>query len=1117
VAALASHAAIAIGNARRFDEIQERNVLLQQRTQQLERFVESGRVFSSDRPLEDVYEDLVYAIQEGVGYHAVLLSLAERDGGDYYLRHVAGAGLPLERLRALRQERHPWTAIENAARPEYALGGAYLLPASDAARLAPGLALPLTGELLPAPSFDLADPEESWQRRDLFFMPMRDQQGQPLGLLSLAAPLDGRRPDLNSARVLEIFANQTANAIENVQLFHDMRDYAIELQQLHNVSQQVLREPDFDRKLQFIVDGLQVSAWERVALTLYNEEDEVSRLVTSGYSKKEHRALARELLPAAEWRRRLEDAEFQHFRRGSSYFLPGGSVEAGETRPFAGGDVAQVLAQTGGWQLGDVLIRPLYDSEGTMAGMFSLDQPAGGRRPDERALQTIDLYAQFAISVVENFRLFSDIDRHRRELQTLFDASKALAGALDIQQIFAAIGDHLQRAAGATSYTIYSAGPGDALRPVQSSVALLPESVPEATLELARQVASTQAPALLAGANGEPATTAILPLLIRSELFGLVELVRDNEEDGAPLTEATLPLLGAILNQGAVALETAYLFEELDERVAQRTAALAAESERVTILLRITTELSSSLDRDRVLNLALQLVNEVVHARDGAILLVDQENNRLVVQAAFGEQLPLPGDGLRPDQGLASWIIQNRQAVVVPDVRADDRWVAGDSEPSVRAALGVPLISGDDVLGVMLLTDPRPARFTAQQLSLVEAAGIQAAGAIANASLYDLTRQQAERLGALMRAAQVEVAKQQAILESIADGVLVTGDGGEIIIANLPAADMLGVPRSRLSGRPVSTLLGRYGESGDNWVRTVQEWAGQPGSVTRSHVFQDRLQIGERIIGIHVSPVFAGEQYIGAVAIFRDITREVEVDRMKSEFVSTVSHELRTPMTSIKGYADLLLMGVAGELGAAQQRYLEVIKKNADRLQWLVNDLLDISRIETGKTQLDLQPVDVARLIAGIVNDHVRGRVQHEGKELAITSDVAPSLPRVLGDPEKVTRILTNLVDNAINYTPPGGSVAISAQTQGEFVSIAVHDTGIGIAKEDHERIFERFYRVEVDEVQAVPGTGLGLSIVQSLVAMHGGAMTLQSEVGEGSTFTFTLPVVPGEEGSDAA
>lgn len=1118
VAALASHAAIAIGNARRFDEIQERNVLLQQRTQQLERFVESGRVFSSERPLDDVYEDLVYAIQEGVGYHAVLLSLAERDGDGYFLRHVAGAGLPLERLRSLRQERHAWAAVEYASRPEFALGGAYLLPARDAARLAPGLSLPLTGELLPEPALEFVDEESVWQRKDLFFIPMRDQQGLPLGLISLAAPLDGRRPDLNSARVLEIFANQTANAIENVQLFHDMRDYAIELQQLHNVSQQVLREPDFGDKLQLIVDGMQVSSWQRVALTLCNEDCEVTRLVTSGFSREEHDHFATHMLPAAEWRRRLEDPDFQHFRRGSSYFLPAGTPEARQSRGDGLAQTAESPRDDGAWHHDDVLVRPLYDSEGKMAGMITLDQPTGGRRPDERALQTIDLYAQFAISVIENVRLFNDIDRHRRELQTLFDASNALAGALDSQQILAAIGDHLQRAAGASSYTIYATGPGDELRPLQASVALLPDSMPETTLELARQVTTTREPALLSYGDGSHATTAILPLSIRDELYGLVELTRDEEEGAtATLTGATLPLLGAILNQGSVALEIAHLFEELDERVAQRTQALAAESERVKILLRITTELSSSLDRDRVLNLALQLVNEVVHARHGAILLVDAERDELVVQAAFGDDPPLPdgglASGLRSGEGLAGWIIQNRQAVIVPDVRADNRWVDSRPEAGDRSALGVPLISGDDVLGVMLLTDPQPARFTSQQLSLVEAAGIQAASAIHNASLYDLTRQQAERLGVLMQEAQVEVAKQQSILESIADGVLVAEAGGEIIVANMPTARMLGIPRNRLIGRPVDELLGLYGEPGDNWVRTLQEWAGNPGALDRRHAYQDRMEIEERIVSIHASPVFARDRYFGAVSIFRDITREVEVDRMKSEFVSTVSHELRTPMTSIKGYADLILMGAAGPLGDAQHRYLEVIRKNADRLQWLVNDLLDISRIETGKTQLALQPLDMARLISGVVDDHVRGRIQHEGKQLSVSTDIAPSLPLVNADPEKVTRVLTNLVDNAMNYTPPGGAIAIGAHPQGDFVRISVHDTGIGIAKEDHTRIFERFYRAEDEAVQAVPGTGLGLAIVQSLVTMHGGELTLESEVGEGSTFAFTLPLVPGEDG----
>lgn len=1119
VSALANHAATAIGNARRFQEIQERNVLLQQRTQQLERFVESGRVFSGDRPLVDVYEDLVYAIQEGVGYNAVLLSLAEHEGGQYYLRPETGAGLTLDRLQRLQRERYPWKVVEALAQPDRALGGAFLVPAGEATGTPARTAFQLVDERLPGPD-EIVEDEHLWQVGDLFFIPMRDQQGKPLGVISLAAPRDGRRPDLNTARVLEIFANQTANAIENVQLFHAMRDYAIELQQLHNVAQQVMREPDFGEKLQYIVDGLQISGWDRVALTLRNEDYEATKLVTSGLSAEEEAHLWAHMMPAAAWRRLLEDPGFQRFRRGSSFFIPADARDALDTGVYGLTDTSRTQLYAGAWHPEDVLIRPLYDGEGKIVGLFTLDQPADGRRPEERALQTIDLYAQLAISVLENIRLFNDIDRHRRELQTLFDASNALSGTLDSQQILRAIGEHLQRAAGAAEYAIYAVDESGATRRLLAEPAEGMGVADERRAHLLRKVIATQEPALLrAGAEGETEeTVAVLPLHIRDRLYGLVELVRREQTGPAArgvLAEETLPLLGAILNQGGVALEIAHLFEELDERVAARTAALAAESERVKILLRIATELSSSLDRDVVLNLALQLVNEIVHAEEGAILLVDAERDELVIQAALGAEEPVPvggvPSGLRPTDGLAGWIIQNRAAVVVDDVTADERWVSTGADANRHSALGVPLIAGDEVLGAMLLTDSRVGRFTPEQLSLVEAAGIQAAGAIQNANLYDLIRQQAERLGMMMREAQIEVAKQQSMLESIADGVLVAEASGAIVMANLPTARILGIPRAELMGKSVDDLYGAYGEAGDAWVRTLKSWADEPQALGPQSFFRDRMETNGQVISIHASPVFANNRYFGAIAIFRDITKEAEIDRMKSEFVSTVSHELRTPMTSIKGYADLILMGVAGPLNASQRPLLDVIKKNADRLQLLVNDLLDISRIETGKTKLSRQPLAMAPLIESVVNEHLRGRLQHEGKDIAVFTDIEPSLPLADADAEKVTRVLTNLIDNAVNYTPAGGQIHVRAWGNDRFVYVSVRDTGIGIAREDQERIFERFYRVEHDAVHAVPGTGLGLSIVKSLVDMHGGEMALDSQPGKGSTFTFSLPAVPGK------
>ncbi|MDX1688251.1 MAG: GAF domain-containing protein [Candidatus Promineifilaceae bacterium] len=1125
ITTLSNYAAIAIGNARRFAEIKERNTLLQQRTQQIEHFVESSRVFNSDRPLEEVYEDLVYAIQEGVGFNVVLLSLAEREGTDWSLRKVMAAGLPLEQLQELQQVQEPWQKIERLMKPEHALGNAFFVPAGEANG---DLAITKAADLFPTGDGEQAN---AWRDHDLFFIPMRDSRGQPLALINLAAPLDGARPDLNTARVLEIFANQAANAIENVQLFHNMRDYAIELQQLHNVSQQTLREPDFDGKLQWIVDGLQTAGWGRVALTLRDEEFNATKLVTGGMTAEEHDYLANNLLPGELWQTRFRSDDFQKYRRGSSYLIPHDADEAQENvQPDAAPPDDEEAGDANRWHPHDALVRPLYDQQGQPLALISLDQPQDGRRPSERALQTIDLYAQFATSVIVNHRLFSEMVQRSEELQTLVDASRALSGTLDEDAVLTAMGEHMLQAIDAHAYTIY------ALRRDKEDAVVLNNRLQIAgedgapsgplydgnRLELARQVIDDQEPATRYISSpqkaGETAADAIpqeshavamLPLTIGEELYGIVEVVCVGERNR--LTEDKLKLLGAILNQSSTALETVHLFEELDERVARRTQALAEESERVKILLRITTELTTSLDKDVVLARALQLVNDVVKASQGVIMLVDEESDELVIQAAEGLERDVPVEGLRSgmkrNEGLAGWVIEKREAAVIEDATQDERWV-GEAFGEQRSLLAAPLITGNDVLGVIMLTHPDRDRFTGEQLSLVEAAASQVANAVHNASLYDLIRQQAEKLGAMMREAQIEVAKVQSILESIADGVLVAEADGEIIMANMPTAKILDMPQENLIGKTVHELMGLYGESGDEWVKTIETWAAQADSLERRTSLKNQLEIDDKIVLVHVAPVFANNNYFGTISIFRDVTKEVEVDRMKSEFVSTVSHELRTPMTSIKGYADLMLMGAAGELTPPQLRYLEVIKNNADRLKALVNDLLDISRIETGKTQLKLQPVDISQLVSDVVNDHMQGRIQHEKIDIKVMTSIAPSLPLANADPDKVTRILTNLVDNALNYTPAGGEVEIEAQANGDYVSISVRDTGIGISEENQAKVFDRFYRVEESEVQDIPGTGLGLSIVSSLVEMHGGEMSLTSRLGEGSTFTFSLPLV---------
>ena len=233
---------------------------------------------------------------------------------------------------------------------------------------------------------------------------------------------------------------------------------------------------------------------------------------------------------------------------------------------------------------------------------------------------------------------------------------------------------------------------------------------------------------------------------------------------------------------------------------------------------------------------------------------------------------------------------------------------------------------------------------------------------------------------------------------------------------------------------------------------------------------------GRRFVNVSIAPVTMSDEYLGSVSVFRDITREVEADRTKSEFVSTVSHELRTPMTSIKGYADLMSMGAAGEVNETQQRFLSVIKANADRLSVLVNDLLDISRIESGRVKSDLRPLSIELVIEQVATT-LRGRIEEKNLTLRLSLP-EEELPRVYGDRDRVIQILTNLVSNAYQYTPPGGAITVRARLSGAatpdgpLVQIDVIDTGIGITRDDQPKVFERFFRVDDPNVQEFPGTG---------------------------------------------
>jgi PAS domain S-box-containing protein len=624
--------------------------------------------------------------------------------------------------------------------------------------------------------------------------------------------------------------------------------------------------------------------------------------------------------------------------------------------------------------------------------------------------------------------------------------------------------------------------------------------------------------------EGQPRSIVAVPIMMGGKIIGMLSA---QSYEPNVYTEDEQQILSTLANQAAVAIQNGRLFaetrrlaDELEQRVVDRTAELAREQRNTETLLRILTEASSTLDLDRALNRTLALLNDAIGAEQGSIMMVNPDDNTIQYRAGYGYLTPVMTEGPRPTalkvgDGLAGWVIKHREPVRVDDVRKDNRWVKiPTSSSSHRSVIAAPLIVGEDVIGAILVFHRKVGYFSPEAMNLVQAIGNQVAVAINNAQLYHLIRDQAERLGSMLRNQQVEASRQHAILEAVADGVLVTDPNNEITFLNSSTERIMDLNGGQINGQSLDNFAGLFGKASQTWMQTIHAWSEDPSSHQPGDTYAEQLTLETgHVVLVHLAPVIWRNEFLGTVSIFRDITHEVEVDRLKSEFVATVSHELRTPMTSIKGYVDILLMGAAGALNENQLHFLDIVRTNTERLSVLVNDLLDISRIEAGRISLSLQSVDLRDMANDVIVDISR-RSQEENKPMTFTLDAPAEVPPVNGDIERVRQILSNLVDNAYHYTPENGHITIHLQPAEDTVQINVEDNGIGVDSVDADRIFERFFRGEDPLVLATPGTGLGLAIVKQLVTMHKGRiwMTSKGIAGQGSTFSFTLPVYQIEE-----
>ena len=518
--------------------------------------------------------------------------------------------------------------------------------------------------------------------------------------------------------------------------------------------------------------------------------------------------------------------------------------------------------------------------------------------------------------------------------------------------------------------------------------------------------------------------------------------------------------------------------------------------------------INSSLNLKEILTTIMRETVRLVGAERGAIALWDESRHALSLMAEYHANEPLnplamtlATDLNRPDAedddydplletnlGVAEEIAE-QAAGLRRLLKRHWQLRAGQA----GAILLSPLRRLKQTVGVIILNDLKPGRvFAKDEIDIVTLIAGQASVAIENARLFDIVAQERNR--------------SRAILDSIADGVF-TADLNQCIVSVNPGAERLsGHAATSLLGQPYIEALGVSDREGKPiWpevsplIQAVEE-----GVSTEPRIFQIKRggpDAQDALIALVAAPILDDKgQITGTVGVFRDVTQEQAVSRLKDELVSLVSHELRTPMASVLGFSELMLTRQLSE--AKSRLYVETIYKEAQRLSNLINDFLDVQRMESGRqvynyTEVDLKPV--MRQISNVFGRE-RGRLRLE---------IPADLPMVRADPDRIAQTLTNLISNGLKYSPDGGEVLVEARlNEQNMVEFRVQDRGLGIPREAQPQLFTKFYRVDNSDRREIGGTGLGLAISREIIEAHGGKIWLESEPGRGSTFYFTLPIV---------
>jgi signal transduction histidine kinase len=519
-------------------------------------------------------------------------------------------------------------------------------------------------------------------------------------------------------------------------------------------------------------------------------------------------------------------------------------------------------------------------------------------------------------------------------------------------------------------------------------------------------------------------------------------------------------------------------------------------SAELSALTAIAAQVNCTQDLHEILSGALGTTLEVIGEESGEIFLLDEESGKLILHTHRGlsEAFIAEESVISTDECLCGQAIRSRKAVLTDDLATHPaRSREACLREGFRACVRLPLLARGEVLGLLNIQSRRHREFAPADIELLTAIGNQIGIAIANAQLIDEAERRRATLGSVMR--------------SLVDGLILVNKQRRVTYVNPKAAEVLELPASDLVGQTLEAMdrqMAKRIAQPEEVLAAIRGALGDPQD--SSAVELTLTSPTHRTLQAQFFPIqSAAGEHSGLGLLLRDITQEKELDRMKSQLLSTVSHELRTPLASIKGFATTLLRQDVEWDKVTRREFLAIIDEESDRLSELIGNLLDMSRIEAGTLRVEPEPTNLLPII-----QETAAEFQMMMRDHQIQVAPSPSLPLVLADPRRARQVLRNLVENAVKYSPEGGAVTITAKPESHYLRISVSDEGIGIEPQQLLNVFERFYQVDSASTRKVGGSGLGLSICKAIVNAHGGEIWAESEPGAGSTFYFTLPLAPG-------